>query len=255
MPWAGTISSTDSGKVCRTVSQERWDKAGGLVQDTIKALGVPEAACRRLWSKLQSRTEGANVDMNPINVRSWTTTTGAVLCHKKLLADRGFLTYLCRIYPEISVWLKGYHLTVDSWRPGRDSEGWKMKAPVTLKKKDKRQRSDREKDMSDREKDMKVLDSEDESLDGMPSLKPRTTFSNAKEERTGTFSEEVHMGYIELVGRDLDKHGGLLRDMDPVVVAMGPELPPPAQVKAAPRLWDDIGCLAQFFAQKTPPKV
>ena len=58
LPWAGTISSTDSGKVCRTVSQERWDKAGGLVQDTIKALGVPEAACQRLWSKLQSRTGG-----------------------------------------------------------------------------------------------------------------------------------------------------------------------------------------------------
>ena len=102
---------------------------------------------------------------------------------------------------------------------------------------------------------MKVLDSEDESLDGMPSLKPRTNFSNAKEERAGTFSEEVHMGYIELVGRDLDKHGGLLRDTNPVVVVMGPQLPPPVQVKAAPRLWDDIGCLAHFFAQKTPPKV
>ena len=44
----------------------------------------------------------------------------------KLLADRGFLTYLCRTYPAISVWLKGYHITIDSWRPGRDEDGWKL---------------------------------------------------------------------------------------------------------------------------------
>jgi hypothetical protein len=39
---------------------------------------------------------------------------------------RGFLIYLCRTYPSISPYLKGIHLSLDSWRPWRKDDGWKM---------------------------------------------------------------------------------------------------------------------------------
>jgi hypothetical protein len=32
--------------------------------------------------------------------------------------------HLQRVYPTIAPYLKGIHLTLDSWRPGRDADGW-----------------------------------------------------------------------------------------------------------------------------------
>jgi hypothetical protein len=47
--------------------------------------------------------------------------------HRKTLEKtRGFLVHLQRTYPCITPFLKGIHLTIDSWRPGRDQEGWKI---------------------------------------------------------------------------------------------------------------------------------
>jgi hypothetical protein len=49
------------------------------------------------------------------------------LSHKELLADRGFLVYVTRTYPAMIPYLKGFHLTIEMWRGGRDSDGWKLK--------------------------------------------------------------------------------------------------------------------------------
>jgi hypothetical protein len=46
--------------------------------------------------------------------------------HKRLESIRGFLIYVIRTYPTFTPYLKGIHLTLDSWRPGRDQEGWKV---------------------------------------------------------------------------------------------------------------------------------
>jgi hypothetical protein len=40
---------------------------------------------------------------------------------------RGFLVYFCRTYSSFVPFLKGIHLTLDSWRKNRDIEGWKVK--------------------------------------------------------------------------------------------------------------------------------
>ncbi len=45
---------------------------------------------------------------------------------KQLLSDRGFLVYITQTYPAMVPYMKGIHLTVDSWRPYRDEEGWKL---------------------------------------------------------------------------------------------------------------------------------
>ena len=49
------------------------------------------------------------------------------LVHKELLSDRGFLVYVTRTYPAMVPYLKGFHLTIEMWRGGRDVDGWKVK--------------------------------------------------------------------------------------------------------------------------------
>jgi hypothetical protein len=48
------------------------------------------------------------------------------ILHKNLESIRGFLVYVSRTYPEMVPYLKGIHLTLDSWRTGRALSGWKI---------------------------------------------------------------------------------------------------------------------------------
>ena len=45
---------------------------------------------------------------------------------KVLESYRGSLVYLQRTYPAVTPNVKGFHLTIDSWRPDRDEEGWQL---------------------------------------------------------------------------------------------------------------------------------
>ena len=42
---------------------------------------------------------------------------------RELRSDRGFLAYVGRAYPFMVPYFKGFHLSLESWRDGRDSEG------------------------------------------------------------------------------------------------------------------------------------
>jgi hypothetical protein len=81
----------DGDRVFVTVTQEHWDKAKAMIE----------------WIR-QSITEG-----NDINF-------------KTLESYRGFLIYFSRTYPSCIPFLKGIHLTLDSWRPWRREDGWKF---------------------------------------------------------------------------------------------------------------------------------
>jgi len=48
------------------------------------------------------------------------------LGYKRLLSDRGFMVYVTQAYPGMKPYLKGFHLSLETWRGGRDEEGWKM---------------------------------------------------------------------------------------------------------------------------------
>jgi len=50
---------------------------------------------------------------------------GLPFLHKDLEQKRGFLVYITRTYPAFTPFLKGIHLTLDSWRAGRDNDGWR----------------------------------------------------------------------------------------------------------------------------------
>jgi hypothetical protein len=47
---------------------------------------------------------------------------------QRLLEIRGFLMYVVRTYTWLNPYIKGLHLTVDSWRPGRAEDGFKWTA-------------------------------------------------------------------------------------------------------------------------------
>ncbi len=90
-PWAGTVTHTDRDQVCGMVSQEKWEKAQLLI--------------RELRSMLEE-------DFLPL---------------QRLLEIWGYLVYVVRTYPWLNPYIKGLHLTVDSWRPGREELGFKLR--------------------------------------------------------------------------------------------------------------------------------
>jgi hypothetical protein len=90
-PWAGSVVHSAGGQVSVSVTPEKWAKTKRIVQS--------------LLHKVQQ---------------------GELLNHKSLERDRGFLVHVQHTYPAITPYLKGLHLTIDSWREGRDSDGWKL---------------------------------------------------------------------------------------------------------------------------------
>ena len=98
-PWCGSFVAVKDGSVYAYVSQNKWDKAKAYVQR---------------WAK----TIELAVNLSKVGA----------LKHKQLEQGRGFLVYLSRTYTTITPYLKGIHLTLDSWRDSRDTDGWKMKS-------------------------------------------------------------------------------------------------------------------------------
>jgi hypothetical protein len=73
-------------------SQENWDKTRRLVQETASSLKADPHKLPR----------------------------------KRLEEIRGFLMYVTRMYPGLTPYMIGYHLTIDLWRQHRDKEGWNL---------------------------------------------------------------------------------------------------------------------------------
>jgi hypothetical protein len=73
------------------VSQEKWDRTKALIQELSDLLANPPLPLHRL------------------------------------LQIRGFLIYVVRTYKWLNPYIKGLHLTIDSWRPGRADNGFKLK--------------------------------------------------------------------------------------------------------------------------------
>eukprot|EP00956_Cyclotella_meneghiniana_P004556 scaffold5607_cov45-Cyclotella_meneghiniana.AAC.4 len=95
-PWAGSVAHTKGG-VFLLVTPEKWEKTKSVVDE--------------LGEMLHHSTDG-------------------LMDRKRLEQIRGFLVYVSRTYPWMPPYLKGLHLTIDNWRPGRDADGFKLKAGV-----------------------------------------------------------------------------------------------------------------------------
>ena len=88
--WAGGVVYSDQGVLRKFLSQKRWDKGKTLTRQLLKD-------CRNSGS----------------------------FDRKFLLSARGFLVYVSMLYEFLTPYLKGLHLSAESWREGRDEEGWK----------------------------------------------------------------------------------------------------------------------------------
>ena len=90
--WAGGVAYTDQGIVRKFVSLAKWEKAKEF-------LDWVNAHC------LQKR------DLDRAKFRS----------------GKGFLVHMSLTYDFLQPYLKGFHLSEESWRPGRDADGWKQR--------------------------------------------------------------------------------------------------------------------------------
>ena len=92
--WAGSVVHIAPHLgVCVLVSRDKWARMKAILAKWKKALATPSP----------------------------------LLSHEELLSDRGFLVYVTRIYPAMIPYLKGFHLTIEMWRGGRDADGWKSR--------------------------------------------------------------------------------------------------------------------------------
>ena len=89
--WIGGVFRADKSRVGILTSQEKWDKGKSIIEK---------------WIPL--------------------AFAGVKLNRKELEKDRGFLVHLSMVNPSLVPYLKGFHLTLESWRPDRDSQGWKL---------------------------------------------------------------------------------------------------------------------------------
>jgi hypothetical protein len=90
-PWAGSVVVAQDEGVGVKVAQDKWDKTKKILTHTLELID----------------------SQGPIPL-------------KVLESYRGSLIYVQQTYPAFTPYLKGYHLTIDSWRPDRDREGWRL---------------------------------------------------------------------------------------------------------------------------------
>jgi len=135
----------DDGRVTGPTEADCW-QATRQAASTLNALGIQEAARKRRWpSRRPGAWAGSIVETTDdgvvvmVDQEKWEKSRrylGEILEElraskddsldfKALEKKRGFLIYVTRTYPSMVPYLKGIHLTLDGWRPNRDSDGWK----------------------------------------------------------------------------------------------------------------------------------
>ena len=89
----------------------------GAVVFVDKELGIVVLTSQEKWNRLKlickkwlQRLESGDVDLN----------------HTELRSDKGFMVHVTQAYPGMKPYLKGFHLSMETWRGGRDIDGWKL---------------------------------------------------------------------------------------------------------------------------------
>lgn len=99
----------------RPPSQHPGAWAGAYV--TILEDGIGVTCGLDKWAKAKMLLQELQTELN----------TRPLLNHKGLEQKRGFFVHLQSTYPCLMPFLKGFHLILDGWRPGRDAKGWKQR--------------------------------------------------------------------------------------------------------------------------------
>ena len=93
--WTGTIFCVGKDTISKTVSAEKWGKGRAMIEDLSAQLANENGVRPQLDRKLLER-------------------------------QTGFLNHLAMTFEDLSPFLKGFYLTLNSWRDKRDDQDWKM---------------------------------------------------------------------------------------------------------------------------------
>ena len=118
--WSGATVVMTGDQVYQSVTQDRWVKTQGLIRWIAGSIGLRDEVSEKVLSDVDKDTMVGATCQSPIN-------------HKRLESARGFLVYVANTFKAMVPYLKGIHLTLDSWRDHRDQEGWKI--PHSLREK------------------------------------------------------------------------------------------------------------------------
>ena len=90
--WAGAMCLSKEDGLYVTCTQKKWDKAKAIIHHWLNEVCV-------------ERSRSVNA--------------------AQMERDVGFLVHLSRTFPAMFPYLKGFYLSLNSWRKGRNDEGWK----------------------------------------------------------------------------------------------------------------------------------
>ena len=91
--WAGAMCLAKEDGLYVTCSKKKWEKAQAIVKHWFDAVVV-----------------GKEQEVNAAQMER----------------DVGFLVHLSRTFPAVFPYLKGFYLTLNTWRKGRNDDGWKF---------------------------------------------------------------------------------------------------------------------------------
>ena len=121
--WAGATVCSNNGVVTKGVTQERWDKVRARVRWIAQQVGLRDRFSSESYGELDQRM--AKDGASPKGHVHFKATESCV----------GFLVYVAMTYTSMVPYLKGIYLTLNSWRPDRNQEGWSVKKRVREAKK------------------------------------------------------------------------------------------------------------------------
>ena len=122
--WAGAIISSQ-GTVTKSVMEERWCKTQHLIRNIGFTMGLQDQYTK-------------DTEEDPLYTKLGTykgpQEENEFYLHFKALESMvGFLIYVPLTYISMVPYLKGLHLSMNSWRPNRDEDGWKVSGPLMTK--------------------------------------------------------------------------------------------------------------------------
>ena len=152
--WTGTIFKITPTSISKTVSSEKWIKGRGLIQKLRDSTPLRDSHDERTVNR------------------------------KELERITGFLNHLAMTFEDITPFLKGFYLTLNSWREKRSDDGWKVSDKLWLQL--VMDRHDRGL-MSDDELDQALEPSDSVQAPGEVKICPRSKFAHDSS-RTSTRS-------------------------------------------------------------------
>ena len=91
--WAGSVHHISESAVSKTLTQKKWDKGKALLKKYVEAFAESDAP---------------------------------IFDHKQMQRDVGFFVHQALTFSSMMPFLKGFCLTMNVWRPGRNGDGWKL---------------------------------------------------------------------------------------------------------------------------------